>query len=121
MNTYVVWIDLDRANIFKILPETKTHTIIKRTEIKHHTHADPENHKNGEKFFHDVSEFLDGAQEILLMGPGLAKKHFRSHLDRHHHSGLAKAIVGVETVDHPTDRQILDLSRRFFKAHDLYA
>jgi len=51
---------------------------------------------------------------------GLAKDHFKTHLETHHTAGLAKRIIGMEVVDHPTDNQILAASRKFFKTYDLF-
>jgi len=34
------------------------------------------------------------------------------------HPDLAKRIAGVETVDHPSDGELLNFGRRFFRADD---
>ena len=121
MSAYVVWIEMDRAKVFKIEAGKEKHPVIMhRREIKHHTSRDPENHKNSEKFFHDVAAELKGASEILLIGPGLAKQHFDAHLKRHHHDTLAKAVVGFESSDIVSDEKLLELSRSFFKIFDIY-
>jgi stalled ribosome rescue protein Dom34 len=86
----------------------------------HHRHTDPKKHKDSDKMFHEIATHLNGATEILVMGPGQAKDHIVSHLKNHHHEQLAKKVVGVETVDHPTDNQILDHARRFFKKIDVF-
>lgn len=54
---------------------------------------------------------------MLLVGPEDAKTHFQQHLERHHHEALGKKVIGVETVDHPTDGQIVALAKKFLKAH----
>ena len=120
MAAYVVWIEMDRARVFRMQQGEKHPVIMHRREIKHHTSRDPENHKNSEKFFHDVASELADAAEILLVGPGLAKQHFGEHLKRHHHATLAKAVVGLETSHHLSDEKLLELSRRFFRKLDLF-
>jgi hypothetical protein len=35
-----------------------------------------------------------------------------------HNPQLKKIIAGVETVDHPTDGQIVAMARKFFKVTD---
>lgn len=119
MANFVVWIDSVHAKVFELHPTKVEEKTLKRHEIRHHSGADQEqnNHKNAEKFFHELTGSLLNAHEILVIGPGDAKTHFRSHLDKHHHEQLAKKVVGVETVDHPTDGQIVALARKFFKAH----
>jgi stalled ribosome rescue protein Dom34 len=119
MSAYVVWIEMDRAKVFRIEQGEKHPVIMRRREIKHHTSRDPENHKNSEKFFHDIASEIAGAKEVLLVGPGLAKQHFSAHLKRHHHT-LAKAIVGLETSHHLSDDRLLELSRDFFKIFDVF-
>jgi len=40
---------------------------------------------------------------------------------RLHDSKLAKVIAGVETVDHPTDAQLVAYARKYLKAADRLA
>jgi stalled ribosome rescue protein Dom34 len=124
MSAYVVWIDSHEAKLFDLNG--------KKQEPKHfHTHgakhpAQPHgkhagaHHPESEHLFADVSQTLQKASQILVIGPGEAKTHFKSYLEKHFASSLGKKIVGVETVDHPTDNQIVALAGRFFKIFDLY-
>lgn len=57
------------------------------------------------------------AAEILVTGPANAKDELVKHIKRHDPT-LAKAIVGTETVDHPTDAQLIAFARRYFRAAD---
>lgn len=121
----VLWIDRDRARIFHLTPDVpgepgnQEPKILRRQEILHHTPADVEKHKFAEPFFHDVAREIADATELLVLGPGLAKKHFVAHLEKHHHEATAKRVVGVETEEDVTDAQVLDRSRRFFRRFDL--
>ena len=119
MANYVVWLDSAEAKIFELHSTDTVEKTLKRTEIRHHTGVEKEqnNHKNLEKFLHSVALALADANEILLIGPGEAKVHFKAHLERHPHSAIGEKIVGVETVDHPTDGQIIALAEKFFKNH----
>ena len=118
MANYVVWIDLEHTKIFELHATKVEETKLNRREIHHHTGFEKGQnaHKNSEKFFHQVAEHLAGAHQILLVGPGNAKTHFKEHLEQHDRQ-LEKKVVGVETVDHPTDGQIVALGKRFFRAH----
>ena len=69
------------------------------------------------EFFDEIVHALEGAQEILVCGPGTAKTEFMQHVERLHHA-LKPRIFGVETVDHPSDGQLLQYARKYFKAAD---
>jgi stalled ribosome rescue protein Dom34 len=122
MANYVVFIDLEHAKIFELHPGKIEEHSMRRHEIRHHNGSEKENnnHKNEEKFFHQVASRLVGAHEVLLVGPGQAKTHFKHHMERHDHE-VNKKVVGMETVDHPTDNQIVALAKKFFKAHLQFA
>jgi len=120
MSALVVWMDHEHAKIFALSPEKMETHSLKKHEVRHHTSHDEQKHKNAEGFFHELASELKGASELLLVGPGLAKAQFKHHLENHHHQDLAKKVVGMETCDHPTDNQILDLGRKFFKKYDLF-
>lgn len=121
MSAYVIWLDSHHAKLFKMSPGGATESKMDKSEIKHHTPQDVGNHKDSGKFFEEVVGKLRDASEILLVGPGEARKHFKTHLESHHHAELAKKIVGNEAMDHPHDAQILAHARKFFKVFDLYS
>ncbi len=60
---------------------------------------------------------LDGATEILIVGPGHAKLELIKHIHSHDH-GVVDKVVGVETVDHPSDAQLVAYARKYFVAKD---
>jgi hypothetical protein len=64
-----------------------------------------------------VAEALRGAKEILVCGPGQAKLELIRHVHKHDHD-VEASIVGVETVDHPSDGQLVAYARKYFKAAD---
>lgn len=120
MNTYVVWVEMDRAKIFRISDSEKSSRVLHRHEIKHHTSSDPKNHKDCEKFFHQIADALKDADEILLAGPSPTKEHFKAHLERHHHAGLAKKIVATRNLPWLNDERLMEKSQEFFRLYDLY-
>lgn len=121
MPACVVWIDSEHAKIFKISPEG-----LQKKELKHHSvaphGAHKENHRHNaeEHFFQDVTKVIGHVEELLIFGAGMAKTHFKSHLEKHNAQDLAKHIVGVETLDHVSDNQILEASRKFFKKYNTF-
>lgn len=59
------------------------------------------NHLN--RFFQEVTTCIHGAESILILGPGEAKGELAKRLKLDNPAGR---IVGIETVDKMTDRQI---------------
>lgn len=68
-------------------------------------------------FTREDVEALKGAEEILVVGPANAKTGFVKYLDTHAQD-LRRKVVAVETVDHPTDGQVLAYARKHFRAID---
>lgn len=68
-------------------------------------------------FFHRVAQALAGAQEILVVGPAQAKLQLVKHIHAHD-TALVPNLIGVETVDHPTDAQLVAYARKYFRAKD---
>jgi len=68
-------------------------------------------------YYHAVAGALTGAGSILITGPAQAKAELLKHIHRHHPK-LMEFIAGVETVDHPTDGQLVAYARKYFKASD---
>ena len=56
-----------------------------------------------ERYYAAVTARIRTAESILLLGPGEAKLELKHHLER---EGLGERIVGVDTTDKMTDRQI---------------
>lgn len=119
MSARILFIDSDHAKIFKLDSEKMDTQAMKKHGAEHHSSAE-KNDEHEKHFFHDVANELLGTTELLVVGPGQAKTRFKTHLDSHHHQDLSKAVVGVETVDHPTDPQILAVGKKFFKTYDKF-
>ena len=118
----VVWIDHAEARIMHISPEDVEKSIVHPAEPHLHLH-----HKRGsvsgsrepedQHFYHDVVEALSEAKEILVVGPGQAKLNLIKHMHAHDHD-VENRVVGLETVDHPSDAQIVAFARKYFVAKD---
>jgi hypothetical protein len=68
-------------------------------------------------FFADIVDALAGATEWLLVGPSGAKNEFVRHLDETAREAR-RTLLGVHSMDHPSDGELLDHARRAFKAID---
>jgi hypothetical protein len=64
-----------------------------------------------------VAHELEGAERVLVVGPSTAKLHFIRFASKDEPS-LEPRLVGVETVDHPTDRELVAYSKQYFAADD---
>jgi len=118
----VVWIDHQEAHVIQFNAEASESEIIK-TKSKHkHVHhksgATGSGHsKTDQNYLHQVIEAVSGAGEILIVGPGAAKLELIKHAHSHDAKVSAK-IVSVETVDHPTDGQLLAYAKKSFTKID---
>lgn len=113
-----VWIDHKEAKIYQIQPEafelsrvSAPHHHVKRKTEEQGKHAD------AHLFFGEVAAKLQGAEQLLIVGPASAKLDFIRHLHQHDRA-LESKVLGVETLDHPTDGQIVAYVRHYFKAAD---
>ncbi|MGZ6480506.1 MAG: eRF1 domain 2, partial [Bdellovibrionales bacterium] len=90
----VVWIDSNNAHVFDLSKTGIFETRLKRSEATHHTFNKKDHHGDPsiEHFYRDVAAKLGGTEELLILGPGLAKGHFRKYLETHYKE-LAKKIV----------------------------
>lgn len=118
----VVWLDHTQARVFSINP-----TEVDATRLLAHPDHRQVHHKAGSlgsgkadedsEFFREITAAINTAGEILIVGPGIAKLELIRYLQRHNPASEGK-VVGVETVDHPTDHQIVAYARRYFRAAD---
>lgn len=118
----VVWIDHREAHVQSFTRDESDgiHIMAHGTPRKiHHRSGSvgsgkwPEDHE----FYSRVADSCVVAHEVLIVGPAQVKHEFLKYLERHRLQ-LANKVRGVATVDHPTDGQLLELARRFFRAAD---
>jgi stalled ribosome rescue protein Dom34 len=68
-------------------------------------------------YLHAAAQSIADAGAILSVGPANAKTELVKHIN-HHYPKLMSAIVAVETVDHPSDAQIVAFARKYFNTAD---
>ncbi len=118
----VIWIDHREARVFHfnptdverlvLHPDNPTRRIHHKADASDHGHA-AEDHN----FLHAVVESVADAGAVLITGPGQAKHQLVKHIDQHDPKLMA-IIAGVETIDHPSDPQLVAFARHYFKAED---
>jgi hypothetical protein len=62
-------------------------------------------------YYDAVIASIRDAESILIFGPGEAKDELKKRLEENH---LANRVVGIETVDKMTDRQIAAKTQQHF-------
>jgi stalled ribosome rescue protein Dom34 len=115
-----VWIDHHEARVFFVEKDKFDEATFRapRHHVKRHPdrNAAEKSHPDDEKkFFHELARTLDSADEVLIVGPSTTKLHFLKYVHAHDPK-LEPHIVGIETVDHPTDAQLAAYARQYF--HD---
>lgn len=118
----VIWIDHHEARIFHVRPETSDSTTVLAPLHQMHRHPKGrgearEHPDDAHRFFGEIARALDDVDAILIVGPGSAKLEFFKYLHNHEHR-LEPRVVGIETVDHPTDGEIIATARVYFESSD---
>lgn len=118
----VIWIDHREAKIFHFNPDDVQSLVIHPDNPNAHLHHKansigsgnaPEDHN----FLHAVSQSVADAGAVLITGPGSAKTELIKHIHQHD-PNLVNFIAGVETVDHPSDGQLVAYARNYLAKTD---
>lgn len=118
----VVWIDHQEAHVIQFNADAHENAII-TTKSKHgHIHQKAglltgKHQTSSQAYLHEVVEAIAGCSEILIVGPGIAKLELIKHIHQHD-AKISNKLVGVETVDHPTDGQLLAYAKKYFLRAD---
>ena len=118
----IVWIDQREAKVFHF-----NSTGVDRMNLRPHR---PTRyiHRNvspsagcgsllDDEYFERVAGAIAEAKAILITGPASAKSELIAHLTRHHPE-IAGCIVGVETIEHPSDGALTAVVRLYFNPKD---
>ncbi len=118
MTDVIVFLDSAHANIFEIASKEGDLAPMAPRHIKKHLGANNSPQESDEpKFYKDLCADLQSAGRILLVGPGKAKAEFKHYLEKLSDKHTNEKVVGVETVDHPSDAQVIALGKKFFDSH----
>ena len=118
----LVWIDHQTAKVFRFNDDSNETAIVHSTHAHQHLHHKANSGDSGHaqvdrQFLERVAAAIAHSGAILILGPAGAKTELHAHLKRAH-PDIAAKVSAVETVDHPTDGQLLAQARQFFKADD---
>jgi hypothetical protein len=118
----LVWIDHHQAKIYHFDAVASDEVTVRSSNphvhIHHKSNTIGSGHASVDRaFLERVAQAIVNSGAILITGPGSAKNELAAHLD-HNHPSVASRVSGVESLDHPTDGELVALGRRFFKADD---
>ncbi len=114
----VAFIDHHSAQVLQFAPEQ-----VQEEKVHTHLHYTRQHHsgvRSEHEFFGHVCDALDGIAEVLVTGGHTALAAFRHYADKHR-PRTAERITGYEVVDHPSDKQLVALTRKHFVGHDRMA
>ena len=114
-----VWMSHTEARVFHIeAAHTETEKLSAPSHHIFHTHppkgaeGTKAHDEESQKFFHELTTALEGTDSLLIVGPSTGKLAFIRYLHTHAKALEAK-VVGVETVDHPTDGQLVAYAKKY--------
>jgi stalled ribosome rescue protein Dom34 len=118
----IVWIDHREARVFHFNPTDVQRLVLHPDNPTRHIHHKANSIGSGNAaqdraFFQAVAQSIADAGEVLVVGPANAKNELLKYI-RQHQPKLTQIIVGVETLDHPSDAQLVAHARKYFSAED---
>jgi stalled ribosome rescue protein Dom34 len=121
----IVWIDHQQAKVFHIglsgADQIDLHPHLQTRHIHHKANSIGSGHVHEDKeLMQGVADAVSDAGEILIIGPAGAKTELAKYL-REHKPEIGERIVGVESADHPSDREIVAYAKKHFKIGALRA
>jgi len=114
----VVWLDHAQAQVLQFDAEH-----VQAQKVKAHTHYTTQHGsavRTQHEFYGELCDALQGISEVLVTGPKQGLADFRHYVEKHR-TAIAKHIVGYETVDHPSENQLVALARHYFLRYDRMA
>jgi stalled ribosome rescue protein Dom34 len=118
----VVWIDHKLARVVHFNADSSEPVVVNSTHPNQHLHHKANSIDSGHaavdnKYLEHVAQAISKSGAILVVGPASAKTELIKFL-KVSHPAIAAKISAVETMDHPTDGQLLAHARKFFVADD---
>ena len=111
----VVFVDHQQAQVLQFDADH-----VQASKVKSHSRQTRQHGsavRSEHEFFADVCTAVDGVAEVLVTGSKTALADFKHYADKHRPQ-TAKVIVGYETVDHPSENQLVALARQYFLKYD---
>lgn len=121
MNNKTIWLDHQHAYIF----DFNSNKIFEKRFVKKSDdkmkHIDPQNKfkhaKEHQKLFYQMLTLeLGKPDQLLILGPGIAKEEFKHYYELHNNGALGNIIISSQPMkSHPRKSEILKISRNTFE------
>lgn len=114
----VVWLDHQSAKVLQFDAEH-----VETEQLKAHTHHTRQHGsavRSEHEFFAEICTALTGITEVLVVGSSTAQTDFKHYVDKHSPQ-IAAHVVAYESVDQPTENQLVMMAKQFFLRHDRMA
>ena len=118
----VIWVDHREARIFHLSPTDVDRSVLHPDHPTKHIHHKANSIGSGhaqddQNYFQAIMEAVAGSGALLITGPANAKTELVKHIHQHDPQ-MMKTVVGIETVDHPSDAQLVAYARKYFEGSD---
>jgi stalled ribosome rescue protein Dom34 len=118
----IVWIDHQRAELVHLSSSDEHTAHIERPEPRRRLRRKSGTRGTGRTpvsraFFDEIAGDLHDVSSVLIVGPGIAKVEFAAHLTQRH-PAIARRVVGLEAMDHPSHAELVRYARSYFKRVD---
>ena len=120
-----VWIDHHEARVFHFNAQDSTQDVLRSEVATRHLHHKANSSGSGHQpedtsFYQAVFTAVKDSGAVLIAGPASAKHELMKHIERHAPKFVVR-VSAVETLDHPTDGELLAHARKHFQAADQMA
>jgi stalled ribosome rescue protein Dom34 len=98
-------------------------SVVKQAHLAAHRHNTPQRNsavRDLHEFFAEVCDALAGLDAILITGNRASLSDFRHYIEKHR-PGLIDAVIAYETIDQPTDSQLIARARDYFDKYERMA
>jgi len=117
-----IWIDHREARVFHFSANDVETLVLHPDNPTRHIHRKANSIGSGHAttspdYLREVAESVSDAGALLITGPANAKTELAEYIHLYVPK-LAKAIAGVESVDHPSDAQLVAYARKYLTATD---
>ena len=118
----VVWVDHSEARVIALGNGRVESKLIQSTLHPDHKDSKTASFRSGHAlesgpYFSAIVGALQFAKEILIVGPGGARKTL-AHFIHDQVPSLAPRILGVEPFEQPSEDEIVDFARKYFQRND---
>jgi stalled ribosome rescue protein Dom34 len=118
----VVWIDHREAHVIRFGATGSERKVIHSKHEPQQLYHKANSIGSGraaldKQFFNNVTAAIADASAVVITGPASAKTELVNYIHAHKPT-LSKAIRSVETLDHPSEGELLNFARKYFESAD---